>query len=60
MHMLKTTNRQRQTELNSLDILIMFETLCCRGPLEKLLKSGVDNLERLYKKVFTVNFGTMY
>ena len=45
---------------NSLDIWIMFESLCCRGPLEKLLKSGVDNLERLYKKVFTVTFGTRY
>ena len=43
-----------------LDILIRFQTLCCISPLEKLTKCGVDNLERLYKKVFTVTFGTMY
>ena len=43
-----------------LDILIKFETLCCISPLEKLSKIGVDNLGRLYKKVFTVTFGTMY
>ena len=43
-----------------LDILINFQTLCYISLLEKLLKSGVDNLERLYKKVVTVTFAIMY
>ena len=41
-------------------ILINFQTLCCISPLKKLTKSGVDNLERLYKKVVTVTFAIMY
>ena len=43
-----------------LDILIKFQPFSCISPLEKLPKSGVDNVERLYKKLFTVTFGTMY
>ena len=61
MHMSKKTNcNQNSKTKDLLDILIKFETLCCISPLEKLPKRGVDNLERLYKKVFTLTFGTMY
>ena len=61
MHMLIPMQYHDTSQTKDLlDILNIFEPFSCISPLEKLPKRGVDNLERLYKKVFTLTFGTMY